>query len=141
MCVCVCVCVCDFALECPPFFNTEDWKSCFWSDGQRCWTYRNTAVCPTLPVARRGLFGVQHEKCALVLSEAKQNRRGRGAVSDRPTATLYSFIVRPVPVHCSSVQDGIYALGKKTYALHPVFPRRCLRNSSNVRLMNDGSSL
>ena len=41
-------------------------------------------------------------------------------------------------VHISSVQDGIYALGKGPYALRPFshkFSQRCIRNSSSVSLM------
>ena len=45
-------------------------------------------------------------------------------------------------VQFSSVQDGIYALGKAhNYTLHPVsqkFPQRCLWNGSYVRLTDDG---
>ena len=44
----------------------------------------------------------------------------------------------------SSVQDGIYVLGKSLYVLHPVsqkFPQRCFWNGSNVRLIDDGPLL
>ena len=48
-------------------------------------------------------------------------------------------------VEFSSVQEGIYALGKaNNYALHLIsqkFPQRCLCNGSTVRLIDDGPFL
>ena len=73
---------------------------------------------------------------------------GSSALETRHTNTTKTWVAYGSShlfssVQFSSVQDGIYALGKKKKknALHPVsqkFPQRCLWNGSNVRLTDDG---